>query len=446
MIKYCADPQQRFKPYIAMASFFWKQFFSKIFGRLIATRTLLLSLLSLIGSTFPSPSHAADIILLPWQLQGWDAEFTLRNRDALRQIHQELERSYLQAPQPFDKWLKDKQRPLSLNQSRRAATLTIGSASEAFANTVYLVPRLCPLGELAVFGLQWVDARTQRLLAATQVFVDAPSWQAKQRSFTNARLLIDSIATRREQLSQGALATQRQKLSHAVKLQLLTEGGRRADEDCLTMLLSHDLLAEQEQIASLGNLEGTFVREQLFADDKPLRATRTLTLDWGYGSMKGPNYAFQGRWAEGVLGGSIDTRLSGLAPLNRKDQRLEAPPTLTAMLKETQTMLRLSDRPEVVRIDRAWAYLDRGRAYGLDMDDRLYFEEGPRVVKAHVVAFFGPSLGIKNAAGQIIQEGAIVYVRKGQRAIRVGDRFDFDPTQFPTPWPPVKQPSLSAKP
>ena len=45
----------------------------------------------------------------------------------------------------------------------------------------------------------------------------------------------------------------------------------------------------------------------------------------------------------------------------------------------------------VIKVYGAWAYLDKGRAWGLEMNDRLWFEKDGRMVKGHVVAYFGPS-------------------------------------------------------
>jgi len=97
----------------------------------------------------------------------------------------------------------------------------------------------------------------------------------------------------------------------------------------------------------------------------------------------------------------------------------------------------------VIKVYGAWAYLDKGRAWGLEMSDRLWFERDGRLVKGHVVGYFGSGLRLRSPRGRKVTEGAIVYIRTGQHSVHIGDTFNFDPTVFPAPWPPVKTPILS---
>lgn len=97
--------------------------------------------------------------------------------------------------------------------------------------------------------------------------------------------------------------------------------------------------------------------------------------------------------------------------------------------------------PEVVQVRGAWAYLDRGRAWGLRMNDRVIATRGIEgtesgVVRGHVVGYFGADAGLKDSRGQPIVEGAIVFVREGQERTREGVRFAMDPQTFPKDVPP----------
>ena len=94
----------------------------------------------------------------------------------------------------------------------------------------------------------------------------------------------------------------------------------------------------------------------------------------------------------------------------------------------------------VVATYGAWAYLDRGRAWGLEMNDRLWMERDGQAIKGHVVKFFGPELKLRSPRGFWITEGAIVFIRTGQKEVKVGDVLRYDPTEFPTPWPPEPTP------
>jgi hypothetical protein len=57
-------------------------------------------------------------------------------------------------------------------------------------------------------------------------------------------------------------------------------------------------------------------------------------------------------------------------------------------------------------------------------------------IKGHVVGFYGPELKLTSKSGHSIAEGAIIYIRKGQRSIKLGDSFEYEQVNYPTPWPP----------
>ena len=72
------------------------------------------------------------------------------------------------------------------------------------------------------------------------------------------------------------------------------------------------------------------------------------------------------------------------------------------------------------------------------MGDRLWFDINGRRVKGHVVQYFGTGLRLESPRGRKVTEGAILFIRTGQHSVHIGDTFEFDPTVFPTPWPPSK--------
>jgi hypothetical protein len=59
-----------------------------------------------------------------------------------------------------------------------------------------------------------------------------------------------------------------------------------------------------------------------------------------------------------------------------------------------------------------------------------------QTVKGHVVHYFGPEAKLKSPRGYPINEGAVLYIRKNQAAVKVGTEFTFDPTTFPSKYPP----------
>jgi hypothetical protein len=75
----------------------------------------------------------------------------------------------------------------------------------------------------------------------------------------------------------------------------------------------------------------------------------------------------------------------------------------------------------VVKRFGRWIYLDRGRAYGLEIGMHL---TGPRGAKLHIIHF---------ATGEGIEDGAIAMVRKEEASapIKIGEVITFDNTIYP---------------
>lgn len=81
--------------------------------------------------------------------------------------------------------------------------------------------------------------------------------------------------------------------------------------------------------------------------------------------------------------------------------------------------LMLSENPRSLRQNGAWFYLDKGRAWGLRLNDRLTSVENPEI-KGHIVRFYGPESGIKNTQEETIGEGAIIFIREGLVKLKSG--------------------------
>jgi hypothetical protein len=73
------------------------------------------------------------------------------------------------------------------------------------------------------------------------------------------------------------------------------------------------------------------------------------------------------------------------------------------------------------------------------MNDRLVIANGTTKIKGHVVGYFGPEMHLKSPRGFPIEEGAIMFVRKGQHDVRIGYEFAYDKMEVPTAWPPKAQ-------
>lgn len=400
--------------------------------------SLLLALLCFIPKA--RAEEDARVALLPWQLIAWDSEFSVRHRESLASLHSSLARAWIEAPQRLDLWLGS--RPQSINQKSRSQTISIGASRSKLGFDAYLVPVLCPLGEQLVAGLQLVDMKSQLVLAGSQRLMPREPWEKQngpmpeglERAFISMLQDIEVAAIRRHE-SQTMDAF---KLS--LRLLRGSEGPRLGAMNCQNLLLTNALVDQYRVLASLGSLEAAHLREQLHIAIDPQRSTRVLALDWGM-EKGGPEiWKFEARWSEGVLGGTIDESIKGEVKLRRQPDGFELPSSLAELFRQEREQLKLGDLPRIARIYKAWVYLDRGRAYGLDMNDRLYLRDGDRLVKGHVVGFFGPKAGVVSPRGFPVHEGAIVYIRKGQRQVKLGDTLNFDPSTYPAPFPAPQPP------
>ena len=89
--------------------------------------------------------------------------------------------------------------------------------------------------------------------------------------------------------------------------------------------------------------------------------------------------------------------------------------------------------PQISKVFKAWVYLDKGRAWGLKIGDRLAAKAPTgETIKGHIVGFFGPNQNILSPRGFNVPEGAIMYVRKGQLHVDIGQTLEWDKRSFPT--------------
>ena len=138
--------------------------------------------------------------------------------------------------------------------------------------------------------------------------------------------------------------------------------------------------------------------------------------------------------ADGVFGQTLPWSWSEHLTVKAKNDNtleLDVSTKLQDALNAEKTSLRRDELPQISKIRGAWAYVDKGRAWGLRMNDRLMISDGSGKIKGHVVGYFGPELKLKSPRGWPIHEGAIIFIRKGQKDIREGQSLMYDPMKVP---------------
>ena len=182
------------------------------------------------------------------------------------------------------------------------------------------------------------------------------------------------------------------------------------------------------------------IHEGWGTNPKFLRATSQWILFWG--DSKTPDGMPRPEtWqqkvrivkSEGVFGKSIlpdwnETLQESL--LGEAEIKISFPETWAQELSQQKQLLSQATKPKVIAQDGRWAYLDRGRAWGLDLTDRLVLK-GSGDIRGHAIGFFGSEKKMSVANKIPIHDGAIIYIRDGLENVRVGMEVDFDPKNYP---------------
>jgi hypothetical protein len=291
------------------------------------------------------------------------------------------------------------------------------------------------------------DARLGTLLGSAHLTMPRADWEALSR----AGDLGPPLSARVERLGAEALrraAARTSPPADALHVGFdLARDVTRADEGdslCVTALLEEALAPTYTVVRTLGGDRLATARRVLGQPAELRRPTRRFVLNWQNAPERAPRRTLpvelrlDAAIAESVLGQHVPAAYHAtwrFADGPNATVAFTPDPAFVELLDAERRTLALADWPQVAKIDRAWVYVDRGRAWGLRMGDRLVGTVDGEPVKAHVVRFYGPELKIKSPRGFDVREGAVLYVRKGQRRARLGLEFRMDPRTFPTPYP-----------
>ncbi len=395
----------------------------------------------------PLPSLA----LLPWEFIGINASIQGAMRRAITQPKQTLLRNLIDNSQSLSNYAASSTPPifLTLNLKRRADEIMVGTRSDLASEPMAITPVLCSVADHYVVFIAIRHLSENILTSVAHSAIRKSTVDLPQGRGFNHDLIIktaETTATKAWQVLRERTPEQPTALKIGLGLGFENTRLDQSSSLCLNLLLAEKLVGDFRIVAPLGN-ESMASMARILQFDRPMqRATRQLTNYWTFPvpSNQPPalplSVQMKSTFSEAVFGSSIPTSHSHtytLGPIQNGEIHLEVAPELSAFLNQEANALASTALPKIIKIDRAWAYLDKGRAWGLKIDDRLILEAGGKVIKGHVVGHFGPEQGLTSPDGYPIHEGAIVFIRKGQKDIRVGQSLGFDPQKYPTPWPPA---------
>ncbi len=397
----------------------------------------------------PASSPWPAVSLFPWLPLNVDADLIARARPALAAGFKELAATMIDNAVSLDKYLENNAggRTILLNTKAEAKKFIVGNSK--LPNTpqpLAIQPIICPMYDRIMLALVAQTSQQQLFLTLSSTTLTKQNWLEAQRR-QDLESLISTTATTLVTRLKAKLPQKTLSLS-PVKVRLgLAEEKSRFDETsnhCLNLLFADSLSEEIKLISSVGNENLGFLQRALAAKPQMSRSNRHLLTLWQASQSQNDRAAFpkplqlNAFKSEAVFARTIDPKITEQVDLilNGNQFSIAASKKVLDFIRQESVALKASDLPQVALVYGAWVYLDKGRAWGLDMNDRLIADKDGEKILGHVVGFFGPTLNLRSPRGYPIHEGAIVYIRKGQKLTEKGLSFNFDPKNFPTPWPP----------
>jgi len=382
---------------------------------------------------------------MPWRLIQIDATDYAKTKAALAASATALAASWLNQPTSLSTFVATRH-VITLNNKLISDHIQTGTPKTPSGRpSVTIEPSWCPLMDHHLFFVTMADTTLNTLLGSAHTTITRTAWAkmtpAQRSSFLSTKL--PELASTAMQEGANKSAPPSDALHVGLSLQRSVTRDDEGPSACLNLLLEQQLAARYTVARSLGGDHLALTRWLLDQSPSLRRPTRVLQLDWTHAPEVERRLPIKltadAQVIDGVYGKHIPVKLTshmtckegaGAVIECTTDKAIEQ-----LLSAEAQT-LKLSDWPQVAKVYRAWAYLDRGRAWGLKMNDRVVAEVDGKPVKGHVVKFFGPEQKLTSPRGFPIREGAIVYLRLNQQLARKGVTFQMDPRSFPTPFPP----------
>ncbi|NRA63820.1 MAG: hypothetical protein HRU19_05020 [Pseudobacteriovorax sp.] len=359
--------------------------------------------------------------ITPWITSGLDYDEIRLMKETLSRLQQQVATKYLNKWQTLEALSKKKNKTLTMNQLRKAKNILTGASN----SSMYYQPILCSTGKSYFFGLNAVgEDGLMRSLVMNQVKV-----QIKKDHIEQIESALKKFIDSWEQPIQPSDQSSSLKLGLTLKRGSLSHD--QGELNCMNLRLAESLHTSYRISTSTGLEQIKFIQGIVGSRQSLSRVNRSLNTVWSYKDSK---WNAKVSLSESIFGNKIGPDYTW--SMSGDEPRLPLDQGLNTVLTNENAMLSEQTNPEVVKILGAWAYLSKGRAWGLELNDRLVSSSAPDAIKGHIVGFFGPKKNLRTTTGQPVHEGAILYIRKGARKIRMGETWIFDQKTYPTPWPP----------
>ena len=413
---------------------------------------LLVTILSISGVNLRAQTTQTNNIkipaaaVMPWEAPFIDRELLDSSKASLQKARQLISKKVLANPLKLDQWLKQQQIKQSIMSSKRSSTIYVGELAPGVENTLtgplIVQPVLCAIGDQLIIQLQITD-RNNVWLQATHTTVPFNKWGDDLQN----QILTNSLTEQVNNLwnniqNKGEYPEPKSLLKIGLSLASETMSPKTGSGTCLNQIVAELYLKDWQFIRTLGQLNLIHMFDLLKINDGNSRSNRRLILGWDFKNRTFPlKTQLTMRSSEGVFAAGLSYKIKADVDItNQNGINLQLPAQVVENINQEKNSVEPDTLPMAAKIYKAWVYLDRGRAWGLKMNDRLILKNGNTLVKGHIVGFYGPQYKFKSPRGFPIQEGAIMFIRTGQKLTKVGQIYEYDKTQFPTQWPPKTTP------
>jgi hypothetical protein len=387
---------------------------------------------------FPMPKF----MILPWETPNIDDDAKQRSVTARNEITLQLKKIFSPNAVSLDSIAPKVQ---TIESARHTLTTVLADSNATFSSPLAILPLWTRIHNYDLFAIVVIDIQRNTIRSVVHRLVPRVGTQKSLQTRSYQGFFSQAFSELSNSMNLASLPAQNDDLAVAIRDQTANTRSDEIDRATLSVLIlgqwPADFLALNPYANELISTIHRFYGRQSFMRKANREVVAHITYEKPPSNLQLPvSLTLNIRAVESVFAQTLPWKWSEPLVLGVKGDNtidLKFSDRLKTELTSERAALRRDELPKVAKIRGAWAYVDKGRAWGLQMNDRLISEDEPQKIKGHVVAYFGPELNLKSVRGWPINEGAIIFIRKGQQDVRLGQSLMYDGMKVPTPWPPA---------
>lgn len=387
-------------------------------------------------------SALPKILLLPWQSPGVDPDSLRLTKKARDLVTQKLKETFAPNAQPLNQVIDKQKIPLALTDDLQQVFAHEESSQET---SLAFIPIWTHFHDHEFLALLVIDAHSNSVRNLAHKLIPRDQLMTAYKNKSVESIFTPEFLSFVASVKSDTKQTTTDDLALFFREQASAKRPNEIDRMTLNLLLGYKLATQAdpkpfvlinpfatELLATIHRIHGLsknmrkpnrIIFTQITYEDRAQMLKLPVKLSTGF------------TMTEGVFGKTITPswREQLTVTPNRNGQvNLDFSDKINKAIENELQSLRRSELPQIAKIRGAWAYVDKGRAWGLQMNDRLVIADGSGLIKGHVVGYFGPEMKLKSPRGYAIHEGAIIFIRKGQKNLKEGLSLSYDQQKVPS--------------